>query len=37
VNVSGYEDVPVGSEAALQKAISNQPVSVAVAANLWQV
>mmetsp|Transcript_9359 Transcript_9359/g.16081 ORF Transcript_9359/g.16081 Transcript_9359/m.16081 type:complete len:356 (+) Transcript_9359:105-1172(+) len=36
VNVSGYEDVPVGSEAALQKAISNQPVSVAVAANLWQ-
>jgi len=36
VTVTGYEDVPVGIEAALQKALSNQPVSVAVAANLWQ-
>ncbi|KAJ8753474.1 hypothetical protein K2173_019873 [Erythroxylum novogranatense] len=29
-NISGYEDVPANDEAALMKAVANQPVSVAI-------
>lgn len=36
VQISGFEEVPVGSEEALQKALSYQPVSVAVNAKMWQ-
>eukprot|EP00976_Prorocentrum_cordatum_P086279 1186442-Prorocentrum_minimum.AAC.1 len=31
-----FEEVPLGSEDALQKALSHQPVSVAVNAKMWQ-
>ncbi|KAK9835183.1 hypothetical protein WJX81_004077 [Elliptochloris bilobata] len=33
VSIDGYEDVPVNSEAALAKAVANQPVSVAICAS----
>ena len=32
VSIDGYEDVPVNDEKALQKAVANQPVSVAIEA-----
>ncbi|XP_047062861.1 oryzain alpha chain-like [Lolium rigidum] len=32
VTIDGYEDVPVNSEKSLQKAVSNQPISVAIEA-----
>lgn len=32
VTIDDYEDVPVNSETALQKAVANQPVSVAIEA-----
>ena len=34
--ITGHADVPHGNEKALQQAISQQPVSVAVDATLWQ-
>jgi hypothetical protein len=33
VSIDGYEDVPVNSEAALAKAVTKQPVSVAICAS----
>ena len=33
VNIDDYEDVPVNNEQALQKAVANQPVSVAIEAS----
>ncbi|CAJ1978832.1 unnamed protein product [Sphenostylis stenocarpa] len=33
VSITGYEDVPANSEKALQKAVANQPVSVAIDAS----
>ena len=30
VTIDGYEDVPVNDEKALQKAVANQPISVAI-------
>jgi len=33
VSIDGYEDVPVNSETALKKAVSSQPVSVAICAS----
>lgn len=36
VQITGFEEVPKGSEEALQKALSYQPVSVAVNAKMWQ-
>ena len=33
VSIDGYEDVPVNSEAALRKAVSSQPISVAICAS----
>lgn len=32
VSIDGYEDVPVNDEKALQKAVANQPISVAIEA-----
>nr|GEX89357.1 low-temperature-induced cysteine proteinase-like [Tanacetum cinerariifolium] len=32
VSIDGYEDVPVNDESALQKAVSNQPIAVAIEA-----
>ncbi|MQL00609.1 hypothetical protein EI005_25725, partial [Escherichia coli] len=32
VSIDGYEDVPVNNEQALQKAVANHPVSVAIEA-----
>lgn len=32
VTIDGFEDVPVNDEKALQKAVSNQPISVAIEA-----
>ena len=32
VTIDGYEDVPVNSEKSLQKAVANQPISVAIEA-----
>ena len=31
--ITGYEDVPINNEKALQKAVANQPVSVAIDAS----
>ena len=36
VTIDGHVDVPSGDEVALRKAITAQPVSVAVDATLWQ-
>ncbi|KAK4255675.1 hypothetical protein QN277_008647 [Acacia crassicarpa] len=36
VQIKGYEKVPVNSELALQKAVANQPVSVAIDADYFQ-
>jgi KDEL-tailed cysteine endopeptidase len=33
VTIDGYEDVPANDESALQKAVANQPVAVAVEAS----
>lgn len=33
VSIDGYEDVPVNDEAALAKAVTKQPVSVAICAS----
>lgn len=33
VSIDGYEDVPVNDQAALEKAVSSQPVSVAICAS----
>ena len=33
VSIDGYEDVPENDEAALQKAVAQQPVSVAICAS----
>jgi len=33
VTIDSYEDVPVNSEKSLQKAVANQPVSVAIEAS----
>jgi hypothetical protein len=33
VSIDGYEDVPANDESALQKAVANQPVSVAIDAS----
>lgn len=33
VSIDGYEDVPVNSEAALTRAVSSQPISVAICAS----
>jgi hypothetical protein len=33
VSIDGFEDVPANDEAALAKAVSNQPVSVAICAS----
>ena len=30
MSIDGYEDVPVYDEKALQKAVANQPISVAI-------
>ncbi|PWA77623.1 granulin repeat cysteine protease family protein [Artemisia annua] len=32
VSIDGYEDVPINDESALQKAVSNQPIAVAIEA-----
>lgn len=32
VTIDGYEDVPANNEKALQKAVANQPVSIAIEA-----
>ncbi len=33
MSIDGYEDVPVNNEAALAKAVSSQPISVAICAS----
>ena len=33
VTIDGYEDVPANNEDALQKAVANQPVSIAIEAS----
>lgn len=33
MSIDGYEDVPVNDEVSLAKAVSNQPVSVAICAS----
>jgi len=33
VTIDSYEDVPVNSEKSLQKAVANQPISVAIEAS----